>query len=172
MATATPHDGSNDDSKLEGKNSLADQALSSKDTPSSSTINENGDEKQPQSNPTTTDTNNTGATTAPAPSATDEPPSEKPKPVTPADKNYSSFSHSQKLFIAIMASWAAFFSPLSANIYYPVFNILAHDFHVSNTLINLTVTVYMVRKRHKVMCQGLLHGIAILFCLAISMGVF
>ncbi len=66
----------------------------------------------------------------------------------------------------------AFFSPLSANIYYPIFNILAQDFHVSNTLINLTVTVYMVSNRYKLMYYGLLHGIAIIFLLAISVDIF
>lgn len=43
-----------------------------------------------------------------------------------------------------MASWAGFFSPVSANIYFPALNTLARDLHVSNTLINLTLTSYMI----------------------------
>ncbi len=66
------------------------------------------------------------------------------------EKNYSDFGSLEKKFIIFMASGAAFFSPLSANIYYPVFNTLAQDLHVSNTLINVTVTAYMVSfaRRH------------------------
>ena len=147
MATATQHNEPNHSLQVEGNNSGPDQNFNSEETLSSPAIKQNGHARQTQNDTTTIDVNNTSATTAPAPSAIDEPPSEKPKPVTPADKSYSSFSYSQKLIITIMASWAAFFSPLSANIYYPIFNILADDFNVSNTLINLTVTVYMVSKR-------------------------
>ena len=147
MATATQHNEANHDLQVEGNNSGADQNSNLEETLSSPAVEQNGHAKQMQNDATTINVNNTSATTGPAPSATDEPPSEKPKPVTPADKSYSSFSYSQKLLITLMASWAAFFSPLSANIYYPIFNILADDFKVSNTLINLTVTVYMVIKR-------------------------
>ena len=147
MATATQHNELDHDIQVEGNNSGADKTSKLEERLSSPAVQHNGHEKQTQNDATTIDTNNTSATTAPAPSAIDEPPSEKTKPVTPADKNYSSFSYVQKFLIIMMASWAAFFSPLSANIYYPIFNILADDFNVSNTLINLTVTVYMVSKR-------------------------
>lgn len=73
-----------------------------------------------------------------------EPASEKTNQQVAAEKDYSTWSIQQKRFLVFMASGAAFFSPLAANIYYPVFNVLATDFHVSNTLINLTVTTYMV----------------------------
>ena len=43
-----------------------------------------------------------------------------------------------------MAFQAAFISPTSANIYFPALNPLAADLHVSNTLINLTLTSYMI----------------------------
>lgn len=43
-----------------------------------------------------------------------------------------------------MASWAGFFSPVSATIYLPALNPLAEQLHVSNTLINLTLTSYMI----------------------------
>ncbi len=45
-----------------------------------------------------------------------------------------------------MASWAGFFSPVSGQIYFPALNPLARDLHVSASLINLTLTSYMVRK--------------------------
>ncbi|KIV92445.1 hypothetical protein PV10_03742 [Exophiala mesophila] len=57
---------------------------------------------------------------------------------------YSVFSKNQKRFIIFMASWAGFFSPISGTIYYPALNPLAADLNVSNTLINLTLTSYMI----------------------------
>ena len=57
---------------------------------------------------------------------------------------YSVFTKSQKIFIVFMASWAGFFSPVSGQIYFPALNALARDLHVSNSLINLTLTSYMV----------------------------
>lgn len=58
---------------------------------------------------------------------------------------YSVFTKNQKRFIVFMAAWAGFFSPVSGNIYFPALNPLARDLNVSNTLINLTLTSYMVR---------------------------
>lgn len=43
-----------------------------------------------------------------------------------------------------MASWAGFFSPVSGQIYFPALVPLATDLHVSNSLINLTLTSYMI----------------------------
>lgn len=60
------------------------------------------------------------------------------------DERHSVFSSGQKKFIVLMASIASFFSPLSANIYFPALNTLAHDLQVSNSRINLTVTTYLV----------------------------
>lgn len=60
---------------------------------------------------------------------------------------FSIFSRSEKTFIVIIASLAALFSPLSANIYYPALNILAKDLNVSNSLINLTITSYLVKEK-------------------------
>lgn len=57
---------------------------------------------------------------------------------------YSIFSKAQKRYIIFTASWAGFFSPLSSQIYFPALNTLANDLHVSNSLINLTLTSYMV----------------------------
>ena len=62
------------------------------------------------------------------------------------DPPFSIFSRREKTFLVVMASLAALFSPLSANIYYPALNVLAADLNVSNTLINLTITSYLVRQ--------------------------
>lgn len=68
-----------------------------------------------------------------------------------ADVDYSVFTVSQRRYIVFMASWAGFFSPVSSQIYFPALNTLAKDLHVSNSLINLTLTSYMVRL---LMCTG------------------
>lgn len=57
---------------------------------------------------------------------------------------YSVFTPNQKRFIVFMASWAGFFSPVSGQIYFPALNSLSRDLHVSNGMINLTLTSYMV----------------------------
>jgi MFS family permease len=43
-----------------------------------------------------------------------------------------------------MATWAAFISPTSANIYFPALNPIRAELGVSTTLINLTLTSYMI----------------------------
>jgi hypothetical protein len=57
---------------------------------------------------------------------------------------HSVFSKNQKRFIVFMASFGGFFSPISASIYFPALNALALDLGVTSTLINLTLTSYMV----------------------------
>ncbi|KAK3300648.1 major facilitator superfamily domain-containing protein [Chaetomium fimeti] len=57
---------------------------------------------------------------------------------------YSVFDAWEKRFIVFMVALASFFSPVSANIYFPALNTLAQDYRVSTTLINLTITVYMI----------------------------
>lgn len=59
---------------------------------------------------------------------------------------YTLFGPRETIVIVIIASLAALFSPLSANIYYPALNILASDLNVSLSLINLTITSYLVWK--------------------------
>lgn len=54
------------------------------------------------------------------------------------------FTKWEKRFIVLVASAAGFFSPISANIYFPALNSLASEYAVSTTLVNLTVTVYMI----------------------------
>lgn len=65
-----------------------------------------------------------------------------PAPAPP--KPYSSFSPWQKRYIVFTASGAGLFSSLSAQIYFPALNTLAEDLNVTSSLINLTVTSYMV----------------------------
>lgn len=57
---------------------------------------------------------------------------------------YSIFTENQKRYIVFTASWAGFFSPVSSQIYFPALNTLARELNVSNSLINLTLTSYMV----------------------------
>ncbi|KAL8724289.1 MAG: hypothetical protein Q9166_008036 [cf. Caloplaca sp. 2 TL-2023] len=61
---------------------------------------------------------------------------------------YSVFTRPEKRWIIFLVALAGFFSPLSANIYFPAVNYLARDLHVSLELINLTITAYLV-------CQGI-----------------
>ncbi|KAI0147846.1 major facilitator superfamily transporter [Hypoxylon sp. NC0597] len=71
-----------------------------------------------------------------------EPPSEQP--VVEQRPNYSAFTDWEKRGIVIGAAIGAFFSPLTAQIYLPALNVLAADFHVTVSQINLTVTTYMI----------------------------
>ena len=64
----------------------------------------------------------------------------------PNEPPFSIFSSSERHFIVIIASLAALFSPLSANIYYPALNTLSEDLHESLSKINLTITTYLVRQ--------------------------
>ncbi|KJZ79855.1 hypothetical protein HIM_00569 [Hirsutella minnesotensis 3608] len=57
---------------------------------------------------------------------------------------YSAFSRSTKLWVTIMVTISSVISPMTANVYYPVLNALADDLDVSISLINLTLTSYMI----------------------------
>ena len=57
---------------------------------------------------------------------------------------YSTFSTWEKRYIVVMVTVASFISPTSANIYFPALNPLQADLGVSTTLINLTLTSYMI----------------------------
>lgn len=57
---------------------------------------------------------------------------------------FTTFSLRQRKFIVFMVALGGFFSPLSANIYFPALNTIAEDFHVTLTLANLTLTSYMI----------------------------
>lgn len=84
--------------------------------------------------------------------ADQEPASEQPvaspspngDPTQAVPPRYSSFTLWEKRFIVLGASLAAFFSPLTAQIYFPALNVLQQDFHVTSSQINLTVTTYMI----------------------------
>ncbi|XWW98247.1 hypothetical protein V2A60_006244 [Cordyceps javanica] len=60
------------------------------------------------------------------------------------ERPYSIFSNSQKKSIIIMASVAAFLSPLSSQIYLPATQKIALEYGVSSTKVNLTLTVFIV----------------------------
>lgn len=62
----------------------------------------------------------------------------------PSGPAYSVFSDRQRGYIVFMVACAGFFSPLSASIYFPALNALSKDLRVSNGLINLSLTTYMI----------------------------
>ena len=64
--------------------------------------------------------------------------------VTSGRPAFSVFRKRQKRYIVFLTSWAGLFSAISANIYFPALNTLATDLKVSNELINLTLTSYMI----------------------------
>ena len=68
---------------------------------------------------------------------------------SPDQLPHTTMTDKEKIFTIIMASFAAFISPVSASIYYPSLNLLAQDLHVTVSTINLTITVYMICIQHK-----------------------
>lgn len=62
-----------------------------------------------------------------------------------ADAPYSVLPAGEKIFVIIAGSFAALISPLSSSVYLPALDSLAHDMDVSVSLINLTITTYLVR---------------------------
>lgn len=78
-----------------------------------------------------------------------ETPNDSPEALTKtgttlSQKPYTSFSTAQKWFIVSMATAASFFSPLSGQIYFPVLPVLTQNYHLSQTLLNISVTTYMI----------------------------
>lgn len=71
-------------------------------------------------------------------------PSQELEGQQPPEPPFSILSPSEKRFLIVIASLAALFSPLSANIYYPALNTLSEDLHESLSKINLTITTYLV----------------------------
>ncbi|KAL2180600.1 major facilitator superfamily domain-containing protein [Thermothelomyces heterothallicus CBS 202.75] len=57
---------------------------------------------------------------------------------------YSIFSGKEKGLIVLIVSAAGFFSSVSTNIYFPALNSIAQEYRVSSTLVNLTITVYLI----------------------------
>ncbi|KAI1171997.1 MFS general substrate transporter [Nemania sp. FL0916] len=76
-----------------------------------------------------------------APAVDAEPPSERPEAL---GAKYTIFTSAEKKALVFAAALGAFFSPLSAQIYFPALDALSRDLHVSITEINLTVTTYMI----------------------------
>ena len=67
------------------------------------------------------------------------------EPPAPAlEPPYSVFTHWQKVGITLMVSFFALISPLSGQIYLPALTQLSDDLGVTISLINLTITTYMV----------------------------
>lgn len=60
------------------------------------------------------------------------------------DKPYSIFTHNEKRIIVLCAGLSQFFSPISGQIYFPSLDAIAADLHVSSSLVNLTITTYLV----------------------------
>lgn len=57
---------------------------------------------------------------------------------------YSAFTRGTKVWITVMVTISSVVSPMTANVYYPALNAVASDLGVSISLINLTLTTYMV----------------------------
>ncbi|GAB7353453.1 hypothetical protein MBLNU459_g3915t1 [Dothideomycetes sp. NU459] len=57
---------------------------------------------------------------------------------------HSVFPRRRRNFIVFMAALCAFISPLSGNIYFPALNPLSTDLHVEQSLINLSLTTYLI----------------------------
>ncbi|KAL8964981.1 MAG: hypothetical protein Q9183_004100, partial [Haloplaca sp. 2 TL-2023] len=95
------------------------------------------------------DSNGTGQIAQPSRGPDDD---EKQLQAENSDIPYTIFTKPAKRWIVFLVALAGFFSPLSANIYFPALDYLGRDLHVSLELINLTITAYLV-------CQGIVPSI-------------
>ncbi|PHH87449.1 hypothetical protein CDD83_8859 [Cordyceps sp. RAO-2017] len=57
---------------------------------------------------------------------------------------YSAFSRSTKIWVTTMVTISSVISPMTANVYFPALNAVADSLDVSISLINLTLTTYMI----------------------------
>ncbi|KAF4216677.1 hypothetical protein CNMCM6457_004913 [Aspergillus fumigatiaffinis] len=57
---------------------------------------------------------------------------------------YCILPEGEKIFIILLVSSAAIISPISSSIYFPALNNLAKDLNVSISLINITITTYLI----------------------------
>ena len=62
----------------------------------------------------------------------------------PSESPYHIFTRRKKWVLVYLVSLAGMFSPLSSNIYFPAINTISQDLKASNSLIALTITVYMI----------------------------
>lgn len=60
------------------------------------------------------------------------------------DAPYCILPERRKIAVILTASFMGMVSPMSAGIYYPALPALARDMQVSNSLINLSITTYLV----------------------------
>ncbi|EEH04469.1 conserved hypothetical protein [Histoplasma capsulatum G186AR] len=86
---------------------------------------------------------------------------------------HSIFTPAQRSYIAVSITLAAFFSPVSTNIYLPALNTLVGELSVSISLMNLTLTSYLIFQALAPMFMGDFADTAgrrpaILLCFAIS----
>ncbi|KAF5000992.1 hypothetical protein FGRMN_1362 [Fusarium graminum] len=81
-----------------------------------------------------------------SPTGTDETIMNDPENMTRVTSGpaYSTFSRNTKRWILAMVTAASFVSPMTANIYFPALNPISEDLGISVSLINLTLTSYMV----------------------------
>jgi len=59
---------------------------------------------------------------------------------------YSIFRPGTKMWIIFLVSISALISPLAATTYYPALNVLSDVLHVSPTMVNISITTFMVRR--------------------------
>lgn len=113
-------------------------------------IHHSSPEKQPACEPISDRDNTTDEQPPTAPSSLstkpheNDPPEQKEGDVA-AEAPYSVLPHGEKAFVIVVGSFAALISPLSSSVYLPALNSLARDMDVSVSLINLTITTYLVR---------------------------
>ena len=62
----------------------------------------------------------------------------------PPEPLYSIYTHHEKALVIVLVSFLAIISPLSSLIYLPALPSIAKDLDVSISLVNLTVTTYLV----------------------------
>ncbi|KAF8859713.1 MFS multidrug transporter-like protein, partial [Acephala macrosclerotiorum] len=74
-----------------------------------------------------------------------EPPSEQPiQRAATTGEDYSVLTVTQKKLIIVTASFASLFSPMATAIYYPSLDTISKDLNVTNSKINITVTIFLV----------------------------
>lgn len=59
---------------------------------------------------------------------------------------YTIYNHTTKMFILASVSVSSLISPFGATTFYPALNTLAEQLNVTPTMVNLSLTTYMVRK--------------------------
>ncbi|KAL7312101.1 hypothetical protein PS15m_007902 [Mucor circinelloides] len=69
---------------------------------------------------------------------------QKPVKQQQQDEPYSVFSTRTKILIVMTVSISGFFSPFSTNIYFPALSMIEKDLDITERMVNLTVTMYMV----------------------------